>query len=281
VTKFGHLAKIFKTVYDEIVRKIYLNILSFFSFLIISFFLVTPSYAIDCNISVNPSDIYSNYNKNINIRSDDCNFTEGRTYTIILHPYDVTSGALYSNYFSYKKTPEDPRKIILNIDLNSKNVVKDNLGVWLLEICEKDNVSECANLGNIRANANMQINPVPDPKPTAGEPPASTTCAEYEGEGDNKRCILVSTAIGDISTKPAEFVQKIYSIVLGLAGGIALIMIILSGYKFMSSNGNPEKVKAAGEQLTSSIIGLVFIIFAFVILQIIGVDILRIPGFSD
>lgn len=92
--------------------------------------------------------------------------------------------------------------------------------------------------------------------------------------------MAVSTAIGEISTNPADFVQKIYSIVLGLSGGIALVLIIIAGYKFMTSQGNPEAIKSATEGLTSAVIGLLFIIFAFVILQIIGVDILKIPGFT-
>ena len=41
-----------------------------------------------------------------------------------------------------------------------------------------------------------------------------------------------------------------------------------------------DKITAAKEQLTSAIIGLLFIIFSFVILQMLGVDILRIPGFT-
>ena len=95
-----------------------------------------------------------------------------------------------------------------------------------------------------------------------------------------RKCIAVNTAIGDISTDPQGFVRSIFSIVLGLAGGIALILIILSGYKMMASQGNPEALQASREQLISAIIGLLFIIFSFVILQVIGVDILRIPGFA-
>ena len=74
--------------------------------------------------------------------------------------------------------------------------------------------------------------------------------------------------------------RSIFTLVLGLAGGIALILIMVSGYRFMVSSGNPEATKAATEQLTSAIVGLLFIIFSFVILQVIGVDILRIPGFG-
>ena len=48
----------------------------------------------------------------------------------------------------------------------------------------------------------------------------------------------------------------------------------------MISQGNPEQVKGAREQLTAAIIGLLFIIFSLVILQVIGFNILRIPGFG-
>lgn len=92
-------------------------------------------------------------------------------------------------------------------------------------------------------------------------------------------CKTISTAIGDINTDPAGFIKFIFGLILGLSGGIALILIIISGYKFMASRGNPEALQGAQEQLTSAIIGLLFIIFSLVILQIIGVDILKIPGF--
>lgn len=103
-------------------------------------------------------------------------------------------------------------------------------------------------------------------------------CARWDA--NNGKCTGVMTAIGIIDTEPSAFVKKIFSVVLGMAGGIALILIMLSGYKFMMSRGNPEAVKSASEGLTSAIIGLLFIIFSFVILQIVGVDILQIPGFE-
>lgn len=88
-----------------------------------------------------------------------------------------------------------------------------------------------------------------------------------------------NTALGPISTIPAKFVTSFFGILLSLAGGIALILVIISGYRLMVSQGNPEKVQAAREQLTSAIVGLLFIIFSLSILQIIGFDILHIPGF--
>ncbi len=116
--------------------------------------------------------------------------------------------------------------------------------------------------------------PVDTPMPSA--PPAP--CAEFSP--DKKQCIKVSTALGDIGTKPEDFITSIFGYLLGISGGIALLLIIIAGYKLMASQGDAEKVKEARESLTSAIVGLLFIIFSLVILQIIGVDILKIPGFG-
>ncbi len=88
------------------------------------------------------------------------------------------------------------------------------------------------------------------------------------------------TALGNINTKPFNFITWAFSLILSISGGIALILIIISGYRVLASQGNPEALKGAREQLTAAIVGLLFVIFALVILQIIGYDILRIPGFG-
>ena len=123
-------------------------------------------------------------------------------------------------------------------------------------------------------------------------PPPLPPCAQWanlsgtpipiQNVGDRKdiKCVAIETAIGSISTEPQKFVKSIFSIVLGLAGGIALILIIISGYQIMASQGNPEALAAGRGRLIGAIVGLLFIIFSFVILQVIGVDILKIPGFN-
>lgn len=94
------------------------------------------------------------------------------------------------------------------------------------------------------------------------------------------KCQMIKTAIGDVTPSPQGLIRTMFRLVLGLSGGIALILIIISGYKFMASGNNPESFQAAKDTLVSAIVGLLFIIFSFVILQVIGVDILRIPGFN-
>lgn len=145
--------------------------------------------------------------------------------------------------------------------------------------------------------------PPPSPTPTPVIIPPLPPCAqwgvwngsEYVGVADisqylnpngsfnpanNINCIKVITGIGDINPGPKTLVARIFGLVLGLSGGIALILIILSGYRFMTSGGNPESFQSAKDMLASAIVGILFVIFAFVILQIIGVDILHIPGFG-
>ncbi len=94
-------------------------------------------------------------------------------------------------------------------------------------------------------------------------------------------CAKVDTGLGPIGTDPQSLIKSVFGLILSISGGIALILIIISGYKILASQGNPETLKGAREQLTAAIVGLLFIIFALVILQIIGYDILRIPGFGS
>jgi hypothetical protein len=75
-------------------------------------------------------------------------------------------------------------------------------------------------------------------------------------------------------------VRHFIQIGLGLAGGIALLMIIAAGFLLTTSQNDPKKVTEAKELVTSAVIGLLFIVFSVTILQFIGVTILRIPGFG-
>lgn len=97
---------------------------------------------------------------------------------------------------------------------------------------------------------------------------------------DPPKCTMINTALGDFPTDPPGFIKMIFGIILSLSGGIAVVLIMISGYGLMFSGGNPEKVQASREQLTAAIVGLLFIIFSMSILQIIGVDILHIPGLT-
>lgn len=97
---------------------------------------------------------------------------------------------------------------------------------------------------------------------------------------DEKNPKGIPTPLGCVKTNPAGLVSFILKFLLYISGGIAVLLIMFGGYNMMTSQGNPEKLQGAQETITSAVVGLLFIIFSLVLLEIIGVDILRIPGFG-
>ncbi len=89
----------------------------------------------------------------------------------------------------------------------------------------------------------------------------------------------VYTAIGCISTDPADFIRTFLKFGVGIAGGIAFLLILLGGFQILTSAGNPEHMNAGKELVSSAIAGLLMIIFSIFLLRVIGVDILGIKGF--
>lgn len=88
------------------------------------------------------------------------------------------------------------------------------------------------------------------------------------------------TAIGCIPTSPAGFIAKFLSLGIGLAGGVAFLLILFGGFQMMTSAGNPEQINAGKELIGSAIAGLILIIFSIFILRFIGYNVLGIPGFG-
>jgi hypothetical protein len=89
----------------------------------------------------------------------------------------------------------------------------------------------------------------------------------------------INTAIGCIPIHDTnEFIGFILRWAIGIGGGIAFLLIVFAGFQIMTSAGNPERLQAGRELLTSAIAGLILLVFSVFILRIIGVDILKLPG---
>ena len=88
------------------------------------------------------------------------------------------------------------------------------------------------------------------------------------------------TSIGCIPTEPKAFISKFLNFGIGIAGGISFLLILFGGFSILTSAGNPERLNAGRELLTSAIAGLLLVIFSLFLLQLIGYRILSIPGFG-
>jgi len=110
-------------------------------------------------------------------------------------------------------------------------------------------------------------------------------CRTLDGEEYESCKICTSsgrmwTAIGCVDINLQGIIQEqIFGWGIGLAGVSAILCIIYSAFILQTSGNNPEKIKQAQDTMTACITGLVVIILSVFILNVIGVDILRIPGF--
>jgi len=89
------------------------------------------------------------------------------------------------------------------------------------------------------------------------------------------------TALGCIPLDPALFVSWLLAAAIKIGGGIAFLLMLWGGFQVMTSSGNPEQLNKGKNIITAAISGLLFIIFSMLLLKIIGVDILKLPGFQE
>lgn len=87
--------------------------------------------------------------------------------------------------------------------------------------------------------------------------------------------IGVNTAIGCLAAgDPTLLIGQLLGWGTVVGGGIAFLMIIFAGFQMVTASGDPKRVKAAQELMTSAISGLLLIIFSIFLLNLIGIKIL-------
>ena len=83
------------------------------------------------------------------------------------------------------------------------------------------------------------------------------------GDNSNGQTLKEVTGLGD--KDPRDIAASVIRIILGFLGIIAVIIILLGGFKWMTAGGNEDKVGEAKKLITAGIIGLVIIVAAFAI----------------
>lgn len=111
------------------------------------------------------------------------------------------------------------------------------------------------------------------------DPQEKTACEQCVGTEPGK-VAGVYTAVGCIQTEEKGFIRQMIQLLLSVSGLIALLSILAGAFMLSTSQGDSNQVKKAKELITAAVSGLLFIIFSTIILDFIGVQILRIPGLS-
>jgi len=137
---------------------------------------------------------------------------------------------------------------------------------------DRDNCDENHYAGACVISGQCVTSPRPCEETIPPTPPSPSTCDGGKG---------IPTAIGCINVEsPTEFVKSILGLAIGIGGGIAFLLMLFGAFQIMTSQGDPERLKAGKELIGSALAGLLMIIFSVFLLQLIGVQILQIPGFS-
>ena len=103
-------------------------------------------------------------------------------------------------------------------------------------------------------------------------------CKQCMG-GDSKHPTKFWTGVGCLPVDTIGLTRGLITLSLGVAGLLLTVQIIVGAGEIIFSDGDSQKVQKARQRITSSVIAILFIVFGVAILQIIGVNILMIPGF--
>jgi len=82
----------------------------------------------------------------------------------------------------------------------------------------------------------------------------------------------------DTGDSGGSTVTTILTVSISIAAVVAFILAGFGAVRIVTSAGNPSGINAGREMIISAISGLLFIVFAVTILEIIGANILNLPG---
>jgi hypothetical protein len=121
----------------------------------------------------------------------------------------------------------------------------------------------------------LLLSPSPNPVPSVGRYPDQ--CDPGAPFGHNGR----TTSLGCIPIEINGFVTWLLGKFIYIASGISFILLGYGVLMYMTSQGDAKKIQAGSEMITSTLAGLMFVILSVFLLKMIGVDILKIPGFGQ
>lgn len=120
---------------------------------------------------------------------------------------------------------------------------------------------------NVQGSSWGCTQPPPPPGPVTHDGPFCGTSGVFTALG----CL----EIGNANT----FIAKVVVWAIGIGGGVALLLILYASFQLTTAAGNPKQVQAAKEILTAAVSGLVLLIVPVVLLNLIGINLLGLPGF--
>lgn len=115
------------------------------------------------------------------------------------------------------------------------------------------------------------------PKGT-GQIPQNGKCAcpagleKVDPTKDDSKCKISNPAEGILIDIPSfdKLLERFIEILLYFAGAIAVVFLVIGGFRYVTSAGNEELMEKAKKNITSAVIGIIIIVMAFAIVSIVN-----------
>lgn len=88
----------------------------------------------------------------------------------------------------------------------------------------------------------------------------------------------VQLALGLGNEDPRQIVANVVNVGLGFIGIIAVMIIVMAGFKLMTTGGNEEALSDAKKMMSSGVIGLVIVLASFGIAQFVVNNLFIVTG---
>jgi len=79
---------------------------------------------------------------------------------------------------------------------------------------------------------------------------------------------------GQLTATLPQLVQYFFNFAIAIGGIAAFAMLVLGGFRFLTSAGNPTAQKDAKDIITSAIIGLLLLLASYLLLEVVNPDLL-------
>lgn len=84
----------------------------------------------------------------------------------------------------------------------------------------------------------------------------------------------IVTPFGVIKGTPEGLAQAFLSLGVSGAGGFAFLLMVFGAYRLIFAGGNPESIQEGRQMMTAAIVGLIVVVLAVFLLDLIGISIL-------
>ena len=130
------------------------------------------------------------------------------------------------------------------------------IGITNAQACESNN--DCSSSGVCIGGECIEPLPVPDTTPEG-----VSTKELIEAKLDATATMYAGYAPVTEESGIIDIIARIVKTILSLLGILVLIMIIISGFQWMTAGGNEETIGKAKKNITNAIIGLAIVISSY------------------